>query len=1468
MKNAFHFRSALSVRFFYLFSMPIIISTLILPSQVFSANPEINEIMASNNTCLLDPDFNQFADWIELHNTGTSDLSLAGYSLSNDLAGSSRWPFPAGVSIPANGYIIVYADGNDSRGSACHTNFKLKKGGESLWLFNPSGSTVDSVRFENQIGDISYGRQGNGSTWVYFSNPTPGKSNDTSGIPVKNVLANPQFSIPGGLYATDITVVLSHPDPGSTIRYSLDGSIPTDSSAIYTGPFTLSATTVIRARAFKSGFLPSETVTQSYFIREDVHLPVVSIVTNPLYMWDNAIGIYNDLNIASRTDWLRPVDIEMFQADGRPGFKTGASLQLFGNSAFYYPEKSFDVSPDNPVLYRIFPAINRVEYKTFILRSSSDDWPLTMFRDGMIQLLTKDYLHMDYQAYRPSVVFINGAYFGIHNIREKNDQYSLAADFGIDPKLVDLLFLDLRTSTVKTLTGNQDAYSAFMNYVSTHTLTGDAEYQTLQTMMDIDNFIDWMIAESYTGNISWNHNIRIWRSQTADAKWRWIQMDFDRGFINTGQGTLGELVAQYPLVAKLLANTSFKNKFISRFVEVMNTMYQPDRVIGIVDSLQNDIRNEMPRHILRWKGFCAPPIQGGACGIASMTDWENNVEVMRNFAKQRGANVRQQLQTRFGLAAAAKLIIAMTPAGAGEVSIDSSTVIAGNYSGYYFRNTQVRLIAKPLAGYSFAGWSGSVTSSDPNCLANMTGDLSLTATFILNMQNQLPSIIQRDTVLTLAGSPYIAKTNVVVSPNVRLTMDAGVEIRLDSGKSLIVNGALSCNGLADKPIRLVSNTPGSAWGAIVVNNSTDSCAMRNIELTGASQGTSGGASVECNNSRLVLDHMTITNCGQPFNATHCRSEMRNCIMDNPHPTQESVVFNYSTAVIENCAFSGFGQLDLNYLDTCIVRGCHITSIDPDPNADGIDFGSTHFAIVENNFISNVADKGISVGEGTNVIIKGNTIVRCDKAVAVKDASVALIDGNTFYLCRRSVDVYQKTAGLGGGHATVVNTIFSKSTEADCVTDALSTAPISYSLSDRQLITGQGNIYDDPMFTAPATNDFHLRPGSPCIDAGSPSSPVDRDGSRADIGALPYNTMISDLEQVKINEIMAKNKTFASDESGKYGDWIELYNGNTKPIDVGGLYLTDNINKLLVHRVPTDSPQVTTIPAGGFCTFWADGDSTRGIFHLKFKLNNAGETVCLVYKDGTEPVILDSLRYSSLGSDESFGRTPDGGENLGKFANPTPAFPNFSGSNTYFHETMPATDTTLFLAGQSQATFTFYWTRPVLSEASLSGILYALYFRNLRTGTDSIYYSNATEFRTLNFTQGDYGEYRWHVVAMLADGRRLLTESRGFTLSTVSGVKTNRIPDHFALSAPYPNPFNPSTMINYQLPSAGHVTLKVFDMLGREVATLVDGMKDAGYYTATFDGSRFSSGVYFVHITAIPQDGSQSFTKTMKMLMMK
>jgi parallel beta-helix repeat protein len=1621
--------------------LPILFAFILcIPGAASGAGIVINELMASNKTTLLDPDFNQFADWIELRNPNPSAAPLAGYSLTDDPANPARWTFPAGVSIPANGFLLIYADGENVKRNVLHANFKLKSGGEGVWLSDASGTAVDSVRYEDQPADVSYGRQGNGSDWVYFGSPTPGTSNGASGLATKKLPENPEFSAPGGLYAAPLSLALSGQAAGSSIRYTTDGSVPTESSTAYGGPIAIAKTTAVRARVYRPGFLPGETVTQTYFVGEDVHLPVVSIALNPKYLTDDAVGIYVDHNIASRKQWRRPASIECFEPDGRPAFKTNAGIQLFGNSAIYIPEKSFDVSADDPVLYPIFPAKDRSEFKSVILRSSSDDWSLTMFRDGMNQLLIRGTMNLDYQAYRPAVVFINGEYWGIHNFREKEDAEFIHAAHGAGAPEdgVDILTIDDRPDAavpVDVTSGDRIDYDALMDFFANADLSVESEYQRAASWVDLDNFIDWAVLEIFSGNASWRHNIRVWRPKTGSGRWQWIVFDLDRGYGNNFSTdriqthTLNDMADNYTVLGRLLANASFRSRFIDRFYQAMNWTFEPGRVIGIIDSLQNDIRAEMPRHIERWKG------RGG---IASLTAWESNVEAMRAFARLRGDAMREQLRSRFGLSGTAELAIHVSPAGAGRVTVDSSAVTDSEFSGFYLSGTSVPLHAAASPGYMFTGWTGSgggsesllvprgsewkyrandhgadagwtaagfndgswvagrarlgyggdgevttipygsdannkwptsyfrkkfdladpasytgfnvgllrddgavvyingreafrsnmnagaiaysdwsqgtasdtdehtyleytvdpsfflkgtnivaaevhqanatssdlsfdleiaavrpggggqTVSSDPDYTVTPVGIMELAALFEIPARNRLPSSVVSDTILTAVNSPYVAKSDLVIRPNARLLINAGVEIKFDPGASLIVRGALSAFGRKDKPIRFTRSDPSKPWGALCFQNATDTCALDYLELTGATHGPDSAtykAAISSVNSGLVLDHVTVADAVMPFYVRGGRVEILNGYFDGSRSGDDNANIQNASARIENTTFYGLGELDFDFVDNGVIRGCRFFCLSSDPNRDCVDIGSSKDVIIEDNAIYNAADKGISIGEASQpTTVRGNVISGCVKGIAVKDNSDVVIDGNTIFKCGTGIDLYEKMPGAGGGHATVRNTIFSKSAIADIKTDALSSFQVSYSLSDKQPFQGEGNLYGDPMFSAAAAADFHLRKGSSCINSGSPSSPKDADGSRADMGAVPYNAAIEDFAGIRVNEVMSQNRDFVSDEKGNYGDWIELFNAGSRSVDAGGLYVTDDIRRLLAHRIPSSSPQATTIPAGGFLTVWADGDSTLGTLHVNFKLSGGGETVYLVYRDGSLPVILDSLRFGNLADNESFGRSPDGNESRGKFENPTPGLPNFHGGSAQFHLAVPAPDTLMAFQNPAGLTVSFKWTRPSLSESSLTGIAYVLELKNLRTGEDLSSASPTTSASSL-LDPGRYGEYRWRATARLADGRVLVSETRGFTVQSPSAVSSrDLIPGRFGLAAPYPNPFNPAATVEFGLPVRAEVRLDVYDILGKRVRGLVRGTLPPGTHAVSWDGRddsgvKMSSGLYFVRIKA-------------------
>jgi hypothetical protein len=141
----------------------------------------------------------------------------------------------------------------------------------------------------------------------------------------------------------------------------------------------------------------------------------------------------------------------------------------------------------------------------------------------------------------------------------------------------------------------------------------------------------------------------------------------------------------------------------------------------------------------------------------------------------------------------------------------------------------------------------------------------------------------------------------------------------------------------------------------------------------------------------------------------------------------------------------------------------------------------------------------------------------------------------------------------------------------------------------------------------------------------------------------------------INELMASNNDTITDPQGQYDDWIEIYNSGGNPIDVGGMYLTDDLSEPMMWRIPADKSSWTTIPAGGYLLIWTDGDVTDFGLHANFKLNADGEEVGLFDRDGV--TLIDSISFPEQTADISYGRDPQSNGQIRFFATPTPGAKN-------------------------------------------------------------------------------------------------------------------------------------------------------------------------------------------------------------------
>jgi hypothetical protein len=706
----------------YFVAFIVILSTCVLQADEFE-NIVINEFVASNTHSNLTPDTRDFEDWIEIYNHGDYPVHIGGLYLTDDLDMPFKWRIPEWIMIEPNSFVVFWADDNSFE---MHTNFKLDAQGEEIALFRPDGTAIDWVDFGEQAQDISYGRYpDSGSNWYYMTTPTPGGINNSQRVSSLVEAQEPVFSTPGGLYSQTQSVTLSAPQD-SMVYFTTDGSVPTKNSQSYSAAINVDTTTVIRARTFAQDRLPSPTITNTYIIYRTSSLPIVSIATDPNYLYGEQ-GITTglcfseppgaeppfDMTANYWQNWERPVSFEYYEPDGKLGFKLDAGIRIFGGAfgrqicqkAFtIYARDKYGFSTIN---YRLFPSKSIDQFKRFILRASSNDYNRTFFRDAMMNTLVIGQMDIDYQAYRPVIAFINGQFQGIYNIREKMNQYYPESNYGIDADNVDLL-----ENIDEVNTGDDIDYRELINFVQSHDMSAAVNYEHVKKLIDVDEFMNYFIAELYFRNHDWLHrNTKYWRERNPEGRWRWMLFDLDWGFsgeINEGpeQYTTNSLQWAFDtggsvLLESLLENLDFRNEFVQRFASHLNITFGPDRVIQIIDKLKLSIEPEMPAHISKW-GW-----------PRDMAAWEDEIGILREFAIQRPDNVREHLNMTLQLDGLAPLVVYIANPELGEVKVNSVVVPRSGFEGLYYRNMPIHIEASPYPGSRFVTWQGlSHTTSD------------------------------------------------------------------------------------------------------------------------------------------------------------------------------------------------------------------------------------------------------------------------------------------------------------------------------------------------------------------------------------------------------------------------------------------------------------------------------------------------------------------------------------------------------------------------------------------------------------------------------------------------------------------------------------------------------------------------------------------------------------------------------------
>lgn len=708
---------------------------LILLSTGIKSQVIINEYSCSNVNGPLDA-FGDREDWVELYNPTATAVNLTGFFLSDKPTNLDKWEIPSGT-IPPNGYMLVFCSGrNTVSGMELHPSFRLTQTDNEWIILSNSGSdVVDSLHIVHLTKqNHSVGRSVNAAAdWKLFLTPTPGAANTGA---INFYTPTPVFNLAHGFYSAAQNVTITCPDGSATIRYTLDGTVPTATSTLYTGPVNIATTKVLRAKAFSANE-PSFTESATYFINVNHTVPVVSIA---------GAGTQSVAELLGGNSGISPQGFfELFEDDQTFIDKGEGEFNKHGNDSWAYDQRGFDFimkdqfGYNDDIEHQIFPETDRTEFQRLILKSAaSDNYPFetgaTHIRDAFVHTLSqKADLKLDERTWRPCVVYLNGAYWGVYEIREKVDDSDFTEYYNQQDKY-HLHYLKTWGATWEEY-GTPNAlpeWNSLTNYINTNNMANAANFHYVDSLLNWESLIDYFVLNSYTVSQDWlNYNTGWWHGTDPAGdkkKWRYTLWDLDATFghyVNFtgipdpsanadpcnvenlpdpgGQGHTGilqKLIDENPVVEQY---------YITRYVDLVNTYFSCDYMNMLLDSMLNQISPEMPGHVAKWGG--------------SMAEWQGNVQDLKDFIDLRCTALAQGLIDCYNLSGPFNVTFNVSPATSGEIKVNSIWAPTYPWSTSYFGGIATNVLARPFTGYVFDHWEytvGPMSGTDAEDTNSMT----------------------------------------------------------------------------------------------------------------------------------------------------------------------------------------------------------------------------------------------------------------------------------------------------------------------------------------------------------------------------------------------------------------------------------------------------------------------------------------------------------------------------------------------------------------------------------------------------------------------------------------------------------------------------------------------------------------------------------------------------------------------------
>ncbi|MCB9164544.1 MAG: CotH kinase family protein [Flavobacteriales bacterium] len=696
----------------------------------------VNEACSKNLDLITDA-FGATPDWVELYNTGTEAVDLTGYHLSDEPTQPWKWALPS-IMLEPGAHLVVFHGNDNSDG--LHFPFNLDRDGEPLALSSVAQGVIDVVYLPFLKPNHSTGKGPTGSL-VIFDQPTPGAANNSTGY--QGYAQAPAFSIAPGFHNGPTSVAISSCSE-CLVHLTWDGREPDASSAPYTGPITLEQTAVVKAIAYRPGHLPSTVTAGTYLINANTRLPVVSISVHPDSLFDDTLGLY-ELGPEAEPEYPhwganfwdeRGIDVrfEYFDEAGVERIDQDVELRIHGGRVSRnQPQRPLRLTArdrfgDDHMDHTFFPEKPFADsFKRLVLRNSGSDWCQAHYRDGFWhQVALHAGLDIDVLGFKSSVVYLNGAYWGILNIRERVDVDYLALNHGVDPE--PILLMDEEDHIIQ---GDSLHFDSLQWFIRGHDMADDAHFALVDSLIDLTSFMDYFALEVFAGNSDWpSNNLKFWKPAIHEGKWRylmydldatldaapWIPVDFDmfywlhvhrEGFIHA------------EIYQSLIQRPEFRRTFLNRLADLMNTCLAPASLRAENEHIRNTIEQEIPRHFARW-------------GTDVATWHQHSGEKLPAWMDERGGHVRNDVLEWYDLPNTAQLRFDVFPPEAGTLQVNT-LIPALPFEGIYFNGNDIDVSVSPAPGFTLSHWTYSaeptVQAGSEHLRRSFAQDGSVTAHF-------------------------------------------------------------------------------------------------------------------------------------------------------------------------------------------------------------------------------------------------------------------------------------------------------------------------------------------------------------------------------------------------------------------------------------------------------------------------------------------------------------------------------------------------------------------------------------------------------------------------------------------------------------------------------------------------------------------------------------------------------------------